>query len=182
MSAKYARAVPVLMYHHVSTSPGMITVTPDNFAAQMDYLARAGYRTIGAAQLAGFLSGEDVPAKSLVITFDDGYLDNWVHAHPVLKRHDFTALCFLVSSWPGEGGVRPNASDNLATMPRLLDHRAGERAIENGYADDVILRWSKSKRCVKPARSNFIAIRILMCAGIRLRVRATRNARRCRTI
>ncbi|WP_250441032.1 polysaccharide deacetylase family protein [Caballeronia sp. AZ1_KS37] len=143
MSAKYARAVPVLMYHHVSTSPGMITVTPDNFAAQMDHLARAGYRTIGAAQLAGFLSGEDVPAKSFVITFDDGYLDNWVHAHPVLKRHDFTALCFLVSSWPGEGGVRPNASDNLATMPRLLDHRAGERAIENGYADDVIVRWSE---------------------------------------
>ncbi|SPB13604.1 polysaccharide deacetylase [Caballeronia novacaledonica] len=143
MSAKQARAVPVLMYHHVSTSPGMITVTPDNFAAQMDYLARAGYRTISAAQLAAFLNGEDVPAKSIVITFDDGYLDNWVHAHPVLKRHGFTALCFLVSSWPGEGSVRPNASNGTSSLPRLLDHHAGEKAIENGSADDVILRWSE---------------------------------------
>jgi peptidoglycan/xylan/chitin deacetylase (PgdA/CDA1 family) len=146
MSRRQARAVPVLMYHHVSTSPGMITVTPDHFAAQMDYLASAGYRTIGAAQLAGFLSGEDVPSKSIVITFDDGYLDNWVHAHPVLKRHGFTALCFLVSSWPGEGGVRQNATNAAnagVTLPRLLDHHAGERAIEDGRADDVILRWSE---------------------------------------
>ncbi|SAL23300.1 polysaccharide deacetylase family protein [Caballeronia turbans] len=143
MSAKQARAVPVLMYHHVSTSPGMITVAPENFAAQMDYLASAGYRTIGSAQLAAFLNGDDVPAKSIVITFDDGYLDNWVHAHPVLKRHGFTALCFLVSSWPGEGGVRPNASNAAAALPRLLDHHAGERAIESGNIDDVILRWSE---------------------------------------
>lgn len=143
MSTRQARAVPVLMYHHVSTSPGMITVTPANFAAQMDYLASAGYRTIGSAELAAFLSGEDMPAKSIVITFDDGYLDNWVHAHPVLKRHGFAALCFLVSSWPGEGAVRPNASHGSSTLPPLLDHHAGERAIENGRTDDVILRWSE---------------------------------------
>lgn len=143
MSRRRARAVPVLMYHHVSTSPGMITVTPDHFAAQMDYLAGAGYRTIGSAQLEGFLRGEDLPAKSVAITFDDGYLDNWVHAHPVLERHGFTAMCFLVSSWPGEGGVRPNASNANARLPSLLDHHAGERAIESGRADDVILRWSE---------------------------------------
>ena len=143
MSERRARAVPVLMYHHVSTSPGMITVKPEHFAAQMDYLANAGYRTIGSAQLAAFLRGEDVPAKSIVITFDDGYLDNWVHAHPVLERHGFTALCFLVSSWPGEGSVRPNASQATTALPPLLDHRAGEIAIEQGRADDVVLRWSE---------------------------------------
>ena len=76
-----ARAVPVLMYHHISSSPGMIIVTPENFAAQMAYLASAGYRTLGSRQLAAFLAGEPVPAKSVVLTFDDGYLDNWVHAH-----------------------------------------------------------------------------------------------------
>ena len=141
--SRRARAVPVLMYHHVSTSPGMITVTPAHFAAQMDYLASAGYRTIGAAQLSAFLAGEDVPPKSIVITFDDGYLDNWVHAHPVLERHGLTALCFLVSSWPGEGGVRPNASDPGAALPPLLNHDAGDRAIQSGRADDVILRWSE---------------------------------------
>jgi peptidoglycan/xylan/chitin deacetylase (PgdA/CDA1 family) len=139
-----ARALPVLMYHHVSTSPGMITVTPGHFAEQMAYLASAGYRTVGAGELAAFMRGEDLPEKSLVITFDDGYLDNWVHAHPVLQRHGFKAICFLVSSWPGAGAVRANASTAQAeALPALLDHHAGERAIEDGRADDTILRWSE---------------------------------------
>lgn len=140
-----ARAVPVLMYHHISSSPGMITVTPENFAAQMAYLASAGYRTLGSRQLAAFLAGEPVPAKSVVLTFDDGYLDNWVHAHPVLQRHSFTALCFLVSAWPCEGEVRPNASSasSPTELPRLLNHREGEIAIDDGRADEAILRWSE---------------------------------------
>ncbi|MDR5779356.1 polysaccharide deacetylase family protein [Caballeronia sp. LZ065] len=143
MSRQRANAVPVLMYHHVSTSPGMITVKPEHFAAQMEYLVNAGYCTLGSAQLAAFLRGEDVPPKSLVITFDDGYLDNWVHAHPVLERHAFTAMCFLVSSWPGEGDVRANASHAGARLPSLLDHRSSEIAIEEGRADEAVLRWSE---------------------------------------
>jgi hypothetical protein len=54
------------MYHHISTSPGMITVSPDHFAAQMAYLAQAGYRTVGAKQLSAYLAGASLPAKSLV--------------------------------------------------------------------------------------------------------------------
>jgi peptidoglycan/xylan/chitin deacetylase (PgdA/CDA1 family) len=140
-----ACAVPVLMYHHVSPSPGMITVTPEHFAAQMAYLASAGYRSVGAGQLAAFLAGEPIASKSVVLTFDDGYLDNWVHAHPVLQRYGFTALCFLVSSWPGEGAVRPNlcSAASATELPRLLNHREGELAIENGRADEAILRWSE---------------------------------------
>jgi peptidoglycan/xylan/chitin deacetylase (PgdA/CDA1 family) len=139
-----ARAVPVLMYHHVSTSPGMITVTPEHFAEQMAYVASAGYKTVGAAELAAFLRGEDLPEKSLVITFDDGYLDNWVHAHPILKQYGLKALCFLVSSWPGVGEVRANTSTAAKdALPTLLNHHDGEIAIQSGRVDDVILRWSE---------------------------------------
>lgn len=137
-----AKAVPVLMYHHISTSPGMITVSPEHFAAQMEYLARGGYSTIGSAQLAGYLAGEPLPEKSVVLTFDDGYLDNWVHAHPVLQEHGLTALCFLVTSWIGDGPVRAHARAG-ASLPPLLNHRDGEIAIENGEPDRTILRWSE---------------------------------------
>jgi peptidoglycan/xylan/chitin deacetylase (PgdA/CDA1 family) len=154
--SRSARAVPVLMYHHVSTSPGMITVSPEHFAAQMAYLASAGYRTLGAAQLSAFLRGEDVPEKSLVITFDDGYLDNWVHAHPVLQQYGFRAICFLVSSWPGAGAVRPHAFNaQPEALPCLLDHHAGERAIEEGKTDDVILRWSEIEAMRKAGTFEF---------------------------
>jgi peptidoglycan/xylan/chitin deacetylase (PgdA/CDA1 family) len=139
---KFARAVPVLMYHHISTSPGMITVSPEHFAAQMAYLAEAGYTTVGSAQLSAYLAGEPLPKKSVVLTFDDGYLDNWVHAHPVLQAHGLTALCFLVTSWIGEGPVRAHARSGGA-LPALLNHRDGEVAIESGEADRAILRWSE---------------------------------------
>ncbi|KMZ13888.1 Polysaccharide deacetylase [Candidatus Burkholderia humilis] len=154
--SRHARAVPVLMYHHVSTSPGMITVAPGHFAVQMAYLANAGYSTLGAEQLSTFLRGEDMPDKSLVITFDDGYLDNWVHAHPVLQQHGFKAICFLVSSWPGAGAIRPHAFNVLPdALPRLLDHHAGECAIEQGHVDDVILRWSEIEAMRKAGTFEF---------------------------
>ena len=136
------------MYHHVSTSPGMITVSPNNFAAQMAYLAKAGYRTVGAERFAAYLGGEPLPSKSVVLTFDDGYLDNWVHAHPVLQQHGFTALCFLVTNWPSDGAPRSNTHSG-GELPELLGHREGELAIESGEADRTILRWAEidAMRC-----------------------------------
>lgn len=95
-----ASVVPVLMYHHVSPTPGLITVSPAHFAAQMRWLKRQGYTTLKLDALAGFLAGEPVPAKSVVVSFDDGYLDNWVYAHPVLEQYGLHAVLFLITRWP----------------------------------------------------------------------------------
>jgi len=143
-----ARAVPVLMYHHVSPVAGAVTVSPVHFADQMAMLAREGYTTLGAQAFSAYLAGEPVPAKSVVLTFDDGYLDNWVHAHPVLARHGFTALGFLVSGWVSSGPARPNAaaevtSTSAKSLPDLLGHAAAKAAIEAGESDRVVMRWSE---------------------------------------
>ncbi len=137
-----ARAVPVLMYHHVSPAAGAVTVSPVHFADQMAMLAREGYTTLGARAFSEFLAGKPVPAKSVVLTFDDGYLDNWVHAHPVLAEHGFTALGFLVSGWVNSGPVRPNAVDPASPL-YLLGHSAAKAAIEAGETDRAIMRWSE---------------------------------------
>jgi peptidoglycan/xylan/chitin deacetylase (PgdA/CDA1 family) len=65
-----------------------------------------------------------------------------VHAHPVLQQHGFTALCFLVSSWPGDGAARAHAQSG-GELPELPGHREGTLAIEKGEADRAILRWSE---------------------------------------
>lgn len=138
---KPAISVPVLMYHHVRPSGGMIATTPDNFEDQLVWLARHGYRSITADQFAGHLAGKRVAAKSVLITFDDGYLDNWIYAYPLLKKHGFHAVVFLVTSWVGDGPVR-----NFLGQGPLLptpEHRECERLIEQGRSDDVILRWSE---------------------------------------
>jgi len=138
---KTAVTVPVLMYHHVSPSGGMIAASPENFEDQLAWLARHGYRSITAAQFAGHLAGSPVPARSVLITFDDGYLDNWIYAYPLLKKHGFHAVIFLVTSWVGNGPVRNVLGQRqLAPTP---EHRECERLIEQGRSDEVILRWSE---------------------------------------
>jgi peptidoglycan/xylan/chitin deacetylase (PgdA/CDA1 family) len=154
-----ARAVPVLMYHHVNPSPGVLTVSLRHFEDQIAWLAERGYRSLKAREFEAYLLGEPAAPKSLVITFDDGYLDTWVHAYPVLRKHGFNAICFLVSGWPVDGparlhaakpgGVSGERSEGMA-LPHLLSHAAAENAIANGRADDAIMRWAEideMRRC-----------------------------------
>lgn len=140
----FARAVPVLMYHHVSPNPGLVTVSPETFTAQMEYLAQSGFTALTADQFLAFLQGKaDVPGKSVLITFDDGYLDNCVHAWPVLQRLGLHAVIFVVTGWIGDGPARPHAGMEGASLPHCPDHRTCKAAIAEGSADQVMLRWSE---------------------------------------
>jgi len=134
--------VPVLMYHHVTPAGGMIAATPDVFEAQIAALAAAGYQSLTCAQFEAYLQGAPVPEKSVLITFDDGYLNNWVYAHPVLARYGMRAVIFLITGWIGDGPVRAHAGPNV-TVPATPDHDECKRLIAAGRADDVMLRWSE---------------------------------------
>jgi len=132
-----ARAVPVLMYHHVSPNPGLVTVAPATFRAHMEAVAAKGYRTISADDLLAFLQGrEELPAKSVLITFDDGYLDNYVHAYPVLRELGLKATVFAVTGWIGDGPARSGE------LP-CPDHRTCMAKVRDGQTDEVMVRWSE---------------------------------------
>ncbi len=95
---------PVLMYHYVSVPPPDadkyrldLSVSPDNFRAQMDYLAATGYHPVRLTELADYLEfGAPLPDRPIVLTFDDGYTDNYANAFPVLKDHKFVATFFVI--------------------------------------------------------------------------------------
>lgn len=93
--------VPVLMYHHVNPNKGdMITVAPDVFEKQMRHIKEKGYRTLSLSELIDFIEGRvHFKEKCVAITFDDGYLDNYIYAYPILKRYGLRAAVFLVSRW-----------------------------------------------------------------------------------
>lgn len=139
---KRAPTVPVLMYHHVSPSSGMITSSPSNFESQIRWLASNGYTALTTAQFAEHMKGKPAPEKSVLITFDDGYLDNWVYAYPVLRKYGYTATIFLVTSWVGDGPARMHAGQGGA-VPPTPSHNDGKALIAQGRTDDVILRWSE---------------------------------------
>jgi len=94
-------SVPVLMYHHVAPHPGdTVTVTPEVFEAQMRYLAKAGYRTLKMSELLAHIRGEQpVRDRAVAVTFDDGWLDNFSYAYPVLERYRINAVIFVVTAW-----------------------------------------------------------------------------------
>ena len=140
----YAKAVPVLMYHHVTPNPGLVTVSPQTFEKQMTYLAAKGYTTLSADHFLDFIKGKrKVPAKSVLITFDDGYLDNYVYAFPVLQRLDLHAVLFTVTGNVSDGPARPHTGQSGAVLPECPNHRACKDAIASGNADQVMVRWSE---------------------------------------
>lgn len=94
--------VPVLNYHKVDNMNIALSVSPQEFDEQMRYLAENGYHTISPDQLTGYLKyGRSLPEKPVLITFDDGYHDNYINAYPILKKYGFTATIFLVTGLVG---------------------------------------------------------------------------------
>jgi peptidoglycan/xylan/chitin deacetylase (PgdA/CDA1 family) len=104
MDERYGPCVnlPVLMYHHVQSAEAAaknqtgLTVTTPVFRSQMEYLKQHGYISVGAEQLLQFFdNGVGLPAKAVLLTFDDGYEDFYTDAFPVLREMDFKAVMFL---------------------------------------------------------------------------------------
>lgn len=107
--------VPVLMYHAIDENPSIISLRPAVFAWQMHWLYENGYRVISLSRLVQYLrDGDPLPARSVVITFDDGFESIYKFAFPVLARYGFPATVFLVAGYCGR---QNNWPDQPASVP-----------------------------------------------------------------
>ncbi|MCS7462786.1 polysaccharide deacetylase family protein [Paenibacillus doosanensis] len=97
--------IPVLNYHSITVDPGnRATITPEKFAAQMNYLKDNEYTTLTLRQFADIMEGrEEAPDKAVLLTFDDGYADNYEHALPLLQELDFHATLFMSPGMTDDG-------------------------------------------------------------------------------
>jgi peptidoglycan/xylan/chitin deacetylase (PgdA/CDA1 family) len=95
--------ITVLAYHRVDTPDGDVNnVSPENFARQMAFL-RSRYRVVSVAGLLKILARGRNTDRVVVVTFDDGYRDNYLNAVPILRRFDLPACFFLSSGIVGTG-------------------------------------------------------------------------------
>jgi peptidoglycan/xylan/chitin deacetylase (PgdA/CDA1 family) len=98
------QTVPILCYHRFGGTGTRMVVSPNGFAAQLDWLARNQYTVLRLSQLSDFLAGkQSLPARSVVITIDDGYESVYRHAFPLLKKHGFPATLFVYTDFIGIG-------------------------------------------------------------------------------
>ena len=100
--------LPVLTYHRVvpwAHKHGPLLVSPESFRRQMSFFQRNHYHVLSLREAAPYIaSSRFPPPRSVVITFDDGYDDNFIYAFPILKKYGFPATIFMVA---GEVG-KPN--------------------------------------------------------------------------
>ena len=118
-----------LCYHHVGSAPRSpwsgLSVSPDRFAKQIGWLKAHGYASVSLHQLLDWLRTDaELPRRTVLITFDDGYADLDRYAYPVLESAGFHALTFIVTGMHGgfnEWDVRVGAP----SLPLLTTEQIG---------------------------------------------------------
>jgi peptidoglycan/xylan/chitin deacetylase (PgdA/CDA1 family) len=146
------RLLPALIYHHVTPRGGdRLTVDLAGFEAQMRYLRDRGYITLRAAEFVRCLRGEaPASARAVLITFDDGYLDTWAYAFPILRRYNAKATLFLVTGWVSDASCRRHSLEEVwagapeAALPPVPSHDVTRDELDRrGPASALALTWDE---------------------------------------
>lgn len=133
-------SIPVLMYHHVSPTAGAHTVSPECFRSHLQWFSDTGVRTLSATEFQQWREGSlRIQQPSVLITFDDGWLDNWAYALPLLKEFNAKATMFVVTSWPGDGPKRSNPFESAPPPP----HAEAMLLLDDSTRDRVVMRWEE---------------------------------------
>lgn len=153
--------VPVLMYHMVDTNvPSRdlitlhLTVMAPAFEAQVKLLRSAGYRPLSLDDVWAGLNGRTPLPRGAILTFDDGYLDNYTVAFPILKKYGWTGTFFVVTSTIGtRGHMTPAQLDEMSRAGMSIESHGqhhidfsllplGAARTELSKSKQIIAGWS----------------------------------------
>ena len=144
--------VPIFMYHHVSHLPTSnvldysLTVTTDDFIAQLSWLQQQGYHSIDQTELFDALYyGKVLPAHPMILSFDDGYEDVYTDALPALLAHHFRGVFYIITGMIGGrymtwDQVRMLAQDGMQVSSHTIHHvNVGQPPAWTSTQDELLL-------------------------------------------
>ena len=132
VQADRLQLVPILCYHRLGSGASKMIVSPAAFEAQMAWLVRHGYHVVRLSDLTGFLAGQrPLPARSVVLTFDDGYESFYRHAFPVLKKYGLPATVFVYTDFLGGGDALTWAQMQEMLASGLVDVQSHSKSHRN---------------------------------------------------
>lgn len=118
----------VLEYHSISTDgfEDQITISKEKFIQQLDYIKNEGYQTMWLSEIDVYQQKrEALPPKTIVLTFDDGYVNNYTELLPLLKQYNMKATCFMVLGRIGQNidwaGTYVNNTMQLMSKAQLQE-------------------------------------------------------------
>ena len=152
----------ILMYHSISHIPGNLhSLSPSAFEEQMRFLA-ATTHVVSLEEAIEFLCGKKaLPENPIVLTFDDGLLDNYTVAYPILKKYSLPATMFLVTKWirpdaPSQSKEVTSAGQRKMTWEHIRDmsahgitigaHTVSHHSLTKLSRDEVRYELAESKR------------------------------------
>ncbi|MDQ0204701.1 polysaccharide deacetylase family protein [Pectinatus haikarae] len=121
--------IPILMYHRIAcVENDRNSLSPEKFAWQLKYLFEHNFHTVTPDMLYAFYSeGRPLPKNPILLTFDDGYMDNFTAALPLLEKYSMTAVVFPITKWVGRKnqwenfGKQETTTMNWANLQNWLD-------------------------------------------------------------
>jgi len=132
ISSQYV--VPILMYHHVDENGDIssLSVSPENFLRQMRFLSERNYNPISLSELVrAKRSGQKLGRNTVVITFDDGYADNYLSAYPVLKKYNLPATIFVIVDALNLSGYLNDAQISRMSSEGIIE--IGSHSLSGAY-------------------------------------------------
>lgn len=147
------RGIPVLYYHSVKESAdNEVTITPEMLRAELKYIYDQGYVTLTMSQLKAYiLNNSPIPEKSILITFDDGYMDNYYNAFPILKEFNMVATIFCITSeLDGSYYLSKEAIKEMSTYGiDIQSHTVNHPHLNKMTYDKQLLELTESKKTLE---------------------------------
>lgn len=147
-----ARGIKVLVlnYHKIDSKHHSLSVRPADFESQLKYLSDHGYHSITPQELYEGLAGTaTLPENPVLITFDDGYRDNYTNAFPLLKKYGFKATIFVVTSFLDKKSqylTWAQAREMEANGISIQSHTVTHRSMTDLSDEELRIELVESKR------------------------------------
>ena len=140
------QSIPVCMYHHVNDHPDRyLTVSIKNFIDQMEFLYREGYTTLSSNEFRAYKKGlARFPRKSVLLTFDDAWLDIFVNAFPIMRQYNIKFTVFVISERTDRAS-RFGATNTTNLFP---SHHEAETVAETASAHSVVCSWNNLREMI----------------------------------
>lgn len=161
---KLGNSIPILLYHRVGPEVDNYTVTATRFAEDMKILSWEGFNTLSLDQVKQHLqnAASPLPDKPLIITFDDGYLDNYTNVFPILQKYAMKASFYIITGMVGldDRLTRPQIREMAAAGMDFGSHTVTHRFLAELTPQEAKIELTQSKENLeqilgKPV--NFIA-------------------------